>query len=208
MKKLLIFDYDGVIADSLDILWEFFDQVNKKYKFFDFKNKHELTKLWDKNLFETVTKLGISKENFIKFYNEWVNLLILNNEKVKPFADLKPVFEKLSQDNYLIIISSNDYRIINDFLKRNELLDYFNSILGTEMGISKKIKLEMVLNEFKIPKGLTYFITDTIGDLKELKSFGIKTVAVTWGYHDKEKLEKAMPNFIVETADELLELFL
>jgi len=208
MKKLLVFDFDGVIADSLDILWEFFDKINKKYKFFTFKNKDELTTLWDQNLFETVTKFGVSKEDFIKFYNEWVKLLILNTEKVKPFDELKPILEKLSQNNYLIIISSNDDKIINDFLKRNDLSEYFSSIYGTEWGISKKIKLEMALNEFKIPKGLTYFITDTIGDLKELKKFGIRTVAVTWGYHDKEKLEKARPNFIVKTPDELLELFL
>jgi phosphoglycolate phosphatase len=127
---------------------------------------------------------------------------------VKPFAGLKSVLEKLSQNDYLIIISSNDDEIISDFLKRNELSDYFTSIFGTEMGISKKIKLEMALKKFKIPKGMTYFITDTIGDLKELKNFGIKTIAVTWGYHDKEKLEKARPNFIVETPDELVELLL
>jgi len=208
MKKLLVFDYDGVIADSLDLLWEFFDKTNKKYKFFTFKNKYEFTTLWDKNMFEMPTKLGVSKEDFIKFYNEWVNLLILNNDRMKPFDGLKPILEKLNQNNYLIIISSNDDKIISDFLKRNELTDYFTSIYGTEWGISKKIKLEMALKELKISKGLTYFITDTIGDLKELKSFGIRTVAVTWGYHDKEKLEKAKPDFIFETPDELLELFL
>lgn len=126
MKKLLVFDYDGVIADSLDILWEFFNKVNKKYELFDFKNKNELTKLWDQNMFEAVTNLGVSKEDFIEFYNEWIDLIMTNNERIKPFNGLKPVLEKLSKNNYLIIISSNNDKIIN--AKKPEILK--NTLLG------------------------------------------------------------------------------
>ncbi len=208
MEKLLIFDYDGVIADSLDIIWECFDKINKKHNLFPFKNKNELTKIWDQNLFESVSKLGISIIDLAKFYKEWVDLLILNNERVKPFVGLKSILKKLSQDNYLTIISSNDYEVVSDFLKRNGLFNYFNLILGAERGKSKTRKLKFVLNKFKIPEDRTYFITDTIGDLKEVKDFGIKTVAVTWGYHDKSKLQKENPDFLIETPKEILALFL
>lgn len=207
MNKLLLFDYDGVIADSLDIIWECFDKINKKYNFFPFKNKIELTKIWDQNLFKSVSKLGISTINLVKFYKEWVDLLIQNNEKVKPFVGLKSILKKLSKNNYLTIISSNDYEVVSDFLKRNSLFNYFNLILGVEKGRSKRKKLKLVLNEFKIPKNRTYFITDTIGDLKEVRDFGIKTVAVTWGYHDKNKLQKENPDFLIETPKGLLKLF-
>jgi phosphoglycolate phosphatase len=208
MKKLLMFDYDGVIADSLDILWECFDKINKKYNFFPFKNKNELTKIWDQNLFEAVSKIGVSNTEFAKFYKEWVDLGLLKNKKVKPFTGLKSVLKKISQNNCLIIISSNDYKMISDFLKRNDLFDYFSLILGSEKGKSKKEKLNLVLNELNFPKSKAYFITDSIGDLKEIKSLGIKTVAVTWGFHDKKKLEKENPDFIVEKPKNLLKLFL
>lgn len=208
MKKLLIFDYDGVIVDSLDVIWECFDKTNKKYNFFTFKNKKELTKMWDQNLFELVSKMGVSSSDFVKFHKEWVDVGIPNNKKVKTFVGLKSVIKKLSKNNCLAIISSNDYRLISDFLKRNDLFNCFNLILGAEKSKSKISKLKIVLKESKISKNKTYFITDTIGDLKELRGFGIKTVAVTWGFHDKKKLEKENPDFIVEKPKNLLKLFL
>lgn len=206
MKKLLIFDYDGVIVDSLDVLWQCFDRVNKKYNIFPFKNKDELTSLWDENEFMSVTKIGISAVDRDKFYKEWIDLLIENNDMMKTFDGFKSILKKLSQDNCLIIISSNDVEVIIDFLKKNDLFDYFDSILGMESGRSKKEKLKIVLNEFKFTKDMTYFITDTIGDLKEVKDFGIKMVAVTWGFHDKDKLQKENPDFLIDSPKELLNL--
>jgi len=206
MKKLLIFDYDGVIANSLDIMWECFDKVNKKHDFFPFKNKNELTTIWDENFFEYVAKVKIPPLDLDKFIKQWDDLVMLNNEKVKPFPGFKLILKKLSRDNCLIIISSNNYEKISDFLKRNGLFDCFNLILGEEESRSKREKLKLVLKKFKIQKDRIYFITDTIGDLKEVKSFDIKTVAVTWGYHDKNKLQKENPDFLIETPKEILNL--
>jgi phosphoglycolate phosphatase len=197
-----------VIVDSLDVIWECFDKINKKHNFFPFKNKNELTTIWDKNLFESVKELGINIFKLRKFYKEWVDLLVENNERVKMFHGLKPILEKLSRDNHLTIVSSNDHEVITNFLKRNDIFDYFQLILGTESGRSKKKKLKLVLNKFEIQEDMIYFITDTIGDLKELKDSGIKMVAVTWGYHDKNKLRKEKPDFLIESPKKLLDLFL
>ena len=206
MKKLLIFDYDGVIANSLDVLWECFDKINKEDNFFPFKNKQEVTTLWDKNLFESVKELGINIFKLRKFYKKWIDLAIQNNEKVRLFPGLKSILKKLSQDNFITIISSNDDEVICDFLERNGLINCFDLIFGTKKGKSKRKKLKSILNKFKISEDKTYFITDTIGDLKEIKEFGIKTVAVTWGYHDKNKLQKENPDFLIENPKELLNL--
>jgi len=206
MKKLLIFDYDGVIVDSLDIMWECFDKVNKKHNFFPFKNKNEMTRLWDENEFLSVSKFKIPGVELSKFYKEWVDLLLANNEKVKPFPSLKSILEKLSKDNHLTIISSNDDEVISDFLKRNDLFEYFDLILGTKRGKRKRKKLKLALKKFKIPEDRTYFITDTTGDLKEVKDFEIKTAVVTWGYHGGSKLQKENPDFLIETPKELLNL--
>ena len=108
----------------------------------------------------------------------------------------------------MTIISSNDREVISDFLKRNDLFCYFNLVLGAESGRNKKKKLKTVLKKFQIPKEKTYFITDTIRDLKEVKDLGIKTMAVTWGYHAKSKLKKENPDFIVDSTKELLKVFL
>ena len=51
-----------------------------------------------------------------------------------------------------------------------------------------------------------YYVGDTTGDIKEGKQAGIKTVGVTWGWHSKEKMAAAGPNYLVDHPRELLQL--
>jgi phosphoglycolate phosphatase-like HAD superfamily hydrolase len=48
------------------------------------------------------------------------------------------------------------------------------------------------------------FITDTVGDIIEAEKCAIRSVAVTWGYHDTTNLTKAKPAAIVNDTTELL----
>lgn len=49
----------------------------------------------------------------------------------------------------------------------------------------------------------SFFITDTSGDVREGKEAGIKTIATTWGYHTKEELVEAKPDYIVDDVQQL-----
>ena len=46
-------------------------------------------------------------------------------------------------------------------------------------------------------------ITDTLGDLREASAVDLKTIAVTWGYHDEETLRKGNPAALVDNPAEL-----
>jgi phosphoglycolate phosphatase len=55
-------------------------------------------------------------------------------------------------------------------------------------------------------KEKTFYVGDTVGDIKEARLAGVKTVAVTWGWHNKERLEMASPDYVIETPDDLLKI--
>ena len=46
-------------------------------------------------------------------------------------------------------------------------------------------------------------VTDTVGDLKVAKETGLKTTAVTWGFHSPKLLKSANPDFLVNDFKEL-----
>jgi phosphoglycolate phosphatase-like HAD superfamily hydrolase len=52
------------------------------------------------------------------------------------------------------------------------------------------------------------FVTDTLGDVIEGNEAGITVIAVDFGYHDREMLERGMPYFIVSNYNQLLKLIL
>jgi phosphoglycolate phosphatase len=51
-------------------------------------------------------------------------------------------------------------------------------------------------------------VCDTAGDVREAREAGVKTVAVTWGWHPRSRLERALPDVIIDDPNKLLGLAL
>jgi len=61
------------------------------------------------------------------------------------------------------------------------------------------------LDKYKIKKTETLLVTDSVGDVKEAHEVGIKAIGVTWGLHEKERLEKNKADFMAEKPNDILE---
>ena len=51
-----------------------------------------------------------------------------------------------------------------------------------------------------------YYVCDTVGDIREARDAGIRTVAVTWGWHSRERLAAAHPDRLIDVPEKLLAL--
>jgi phosphoglycolate phosphatase len=58
--------------------------------------------------------------------------------------------------------------------------------------------------KYGIPPERTFYIGDTTGDIVEAWAAGVRTVTVTWGWHSRERLVAARPDFLVDTPEGLL----
>ena len=121
-----------------------------------------------------------------------------------PFAPMLPVLDRLKIDHILVVISSNISNIIYDILTKYRYDALFQDVLGTESGFSKLDKIRKAMKIFQSSEEETYYIGDTVGDMKEARLAGVKTVAVTWGWHDKDRFEKVNPDYLIETPEGLL----
>jgi len=207
MKKLLIFDYDGVIVDSLDVMVKVVNKLLKKCNFKRKLLKEEVAAIFDVNFSEGIKKLGIDEKE-IKKHSYVDKDFIKYRHEIKPFEGIIEVIKRLSQKNTVIIVSSNISEVVEDFLKENELEACVKEVIGIKKEPSKVKKIEYCKGKYGMDNESIFYIGDTKGDMIEGKKAGVKTVAVTWGFHNKNKLQKENPDFIVETPEELLELFL
>ncbi|MGZ3607011.1 MAG: HAD family hydrolase, partial [Syntrophales bacterium] len=127
-----------------------------------------------------------------------------DRDQMAPFAPLLPVLMELKKDNILAVVSSNISRVINDILSKHGFNGCFSDVLGADSGFSKIDKIHHAMDSFQVGKDKTYYIGDTTGDIKEAHLAGVRTVAVTWGWHSKEKLETVRPDYLIETVKDLL----
>jgi phosphoglycolate phosphatase len=204
MKKLLLFDFDGVIVDSLELYEEIarlcLEEIGKPI----IKGREDFLSLFDDNFYEAMRQKGVD----VGAFNRAIERLIpqVDYNRIDPFFDLIPVLEKLKKENILLIISSNSLAAIKTIISQYRFDHYFEEILGADFMFSKIDKINYALEKWNFSRDDTYFIGDTLGDMKEAKMAGVRTVGVTWGWHPRERLEKAGADFLFDTPDELLGL--
>jgi phosphoglycolate phosphatase len=204
MQKLLLFDFDGVIVDSLDVYERrvklCLEEIGQPF----IQNRSDFLVLFEDNFYEAIVKKGIDVPEFM---NASKALPIQDDyDQMLPFAPMLPVLEELKKNNVLVVISSNISQVIHDVLARHNFNGCFRDVLGAESGYSKQEKILHAMTVFQMEKDKTFYIGDTAGDIREARTAGVRTVAVTWGWHTRAMLEKVNPDYLVESPYALLDL--
>jgi len=204
VKKVLIFDFDGVIADTLSIHVQIYDQLSKKFGLKLIKTPEEYADIFDTNFYYALGDLGLPKEHIDDFLASWKKLFHQEFKNIPLYHGIKNAVQVLAKDNEMCIVSANSSKLLRLFLNSRDISD-FSTILGGEEGKSKVSKLRSLKEKY--PNHDYYYITDTVGDIIEANEAKVKSVAVTWGFHNREKLVKENPDYAVDSVEELLSLF-
>jgi len=128
---------------------------------------------------------------------------VLVNTTITIHDILRDTFLKLKDNYKLSIISSSWGDIISSFLKKENLTNYFDDILGFDVHTSKVVKIKSLLEKYNVLPKDAVFITDSLGDILESNECDVKSIGVTWGLHDKKTLEKGNPVDIIDDTREL-----
>jgi len=197
--KNIIFDWSGVISDSIKIHYFIVNNIFEKFgaKKISFE---ELRREWE--------------QPYMHFYNKYLPKLTREEEKIAyetflskyPIPKLYPgvvdLLRKFKKKGVNMIVMSSDpaEKIFFNIMKYN-LKGIFKEIYF-EIYDKTKVTSEIIKQNQFNPRE-TIFIGDTIHDIEAGKSAKIKTAGVTWGLHSKEKLCLANPDFIVHDLKEL-----
>lgn len=187
----IIFDFDGVIADTADINWLLSQEHDNEATYEDFLAHH------DGNVFEE-PRIKFNDETVHLFHSEYRN-------RVTPSHIAKAIqpLKRLSALYTLYIVSSTSETSLTMILEQSEISHLFKRVMGRETHVSKVEKFKMLMRENEISPDNILFITDTLGDIKEAHTVGIRTIAETFGFHNRERLELGRPYRIVDTWEEI-----
>lgn len=193
MLKVVVFDFDGVIADTFKLNIEIAREQKKKFTLKDFRDHHN-GNVWEKPVIQ-YTKKDL-KYGFAEYHSRLKGNLLF---------PLKDQIKELAKNYDLFIISSSPERSIEKFLQLVDISKYFEKVLGYYAHQSKVEKFKMIFGEYKLKPEECVFVTDSLGDLREGRKVGVSTVAVTWGYHGKSRLKKGKPSIMIHDFNDLTE---
>ncbi|MCF7861407.1 HAD hydrolase-like protein [Candidatus Woesearchaeota archaeon] len=183
MIKAVLFDFDGVIHDSIKITYDINRRVIPELTLDEYKD------FFNGNLYANKKVTREASEQYFKLQHD-----IYKTLKVE--EDIKSELHSLNKNHDLFIVSSNIEHTMNVYFRNNNIM-VFREVLGTNTHKSKKEKIKMIIDKYKYDSDECIFVTDTLGDIIEANEAGIKTIAVDFGFHDRERLKKGNPVVIV-----------
>lgn len=202
--KLIIFDLDGTIANTNNLILNTFEKVLKVNKTKIINNMGPPSKKMIKNIFET-----ISDKKILFLNNCWereykIQLCKENLLNKNTILTLKELRKKYC----LGIITSSSKKITILTLKENYCL--FDFIICAEDYIENKPNPKALLDILKTnklkPENVVY-VGDNIIDIKFGKNAKIKTIGKVDVLYSEKKLKKENPDYIIKKIEDLKCLF-
>src|SRR3989338_4992642 len=194
--KLILFDFDGVLVNTIEFSYKIHKENNKNFTFEQFQNFSNGN--YYKGIGAAVTSGHILQTiaEFKNNYDAYVATMSVHDI-------LYNTVIKLSKIYTLSIVSSMFDESIIKFLEKENLKKCFSDILGANVHINKAIKINMLLEKYKISPDDTVFITDSLGDVLEAHECGVKSIGVLWGIHPHETLKSGNPEKIIDNPMDL-----
>lgn len=205
-QKVIIFDFDGTIADTVDALVTIANRLAVEFGYIQI-TPEELA------LLRTFTSREIIKYSGISLFKIPFLLKKVKGELKHKLQELKPIpgiqealIELQNQGYKLGIITSNSQENVTAFLQNNALEYLFDFIYSGVTIFGKTTIINNVLRQKELKTQAVIYVGDETRDIEASKKANIKVIAVTWGFNSPEALAKQKPDFLINQPNELLEV--
>ena len=199
----IYFDYDGVLVDSLDILFGLFRRSWLDLGLGREPELRDLTHAPNLTFPDLAARLEIPRSRQPEYLQHLLELQV-NVAPIPPlFPGVRQVLEKLSQDYRLCVVSASARSSIARTLDAHRVATRFERICGAEDGESKSAIIASLDRESELADGRSIMVGDTAGDIRQGRRAGALTVAVTWGYQDVDRLLAEKPDFLADSPQDI-----
>jgi len=202
-RKLLIFDFDGTIADTPIYLVTIMNKLAERYGYKTVEpHEHEI--LRGMSARQVARHLNISFFKLPLLVRRFRQEVRREIDALQPVRGMIALITRLRQKGYnMAIVSSNTEENISRFL-RNNYLDVFKYIHCDRRTARKDRALATFLRRHGIPSHDAVYIGDEHRDIVACRKVGIPIIAVTWGFNSPSYLMQGDPDYIVTSPEELL----
>lgn len=211
MKKLVIFDLDGTLLNTIaDLALSTNYALNKlgypthEVEAYNFMVGNGINKLFERALPEGEK----TEENVLRIRKEFVPFYDMHNaDESRPYPGIPELLSHLQDAGIQVAVASNKYQAATQKL----IAHYFPTIkfiavFGQRDGVNVKPDPTIVFDILKIAnieKNDVLYVGDSGVDMQTAANAGVTACGVTWGFRPRAELEEFSPAYIVDSAEEI-----
>ena len=211
--KLVIFDLDGTLLDTIDDLGAAVNHA-MRLRGFPLHSRDEYMKMVGhgaRNLMRQALPDGHKDDDMVEaayndfkaYYTDHIDV------HTKPFPGIQDLMTTLHHKGMLLAVASNKFQEGTEHLIREFFPDItFVAVLGNRPGFPYKPSpeiVEEVLNKAGVKKEEAVMVGDSDTDMETAANGGIEGIAVGWGYRNMNGIPGLK---VANSAEELLKMLL
>ena len=211
--KLVIFDLDGTLLDTLDDLSAAVNHAMQQ-RGFPQHTRDEYMKMVGhgaRNLMRQALPEGHKDDDMVEaayndfkaYYTDHIDV------HTRPFPGIQDLMATLHHEGVMLAVASNKFQEGTEHLIKEFFPDIpFVAVLGNRPGFPYKPSpeiVEEVLNKAGVQKEEAVMVGDSETDMETAANGGIKSIAVSWGYRNMN----GVPGLkVANSAEELLNILM
>lgn len=210
MKKLVIFDLDGTLLNTITDLGiscnyalETLGYPTHALAAYPFMVGNGVRKLIERAQPDASPEEVDKIVNVFKeYYNEH------DTDTSKPYDDIHNLLRTLTEKGIGVAVASNKYQeavthIIGHFFPDIPFVAVEGQIEGRSVKPDPSIVFS-ILNKYPTPKSEVLYVGDSAVDMETARRACVESVGVTWGFSPVSQLRKAYADHIVSSPSEIL----
>ncbi len=199
---MVIFDFDGTLADSISLSIRLFNSYSQKFHYSTIDRKEN----------QDLSAMELVKLAHIKFWKLpglvcfFRKQLAQKSAQIEIFPGVKEMLLELKNAGHdLGIITSNSSEGVKNFLQRNRLKECF-SYIKTDVSLFGKTK--SLCKAKKLLRKNFVYVGDELRDIEACRKSGTPIVSVSWGFNSFDSLQKENPGRVAKNAQEAFAMIL
>lgn len=199
---MIVFDFDGTIADSIDLIINIIKQRATDYG--SAKIDDALVQnIRGRDVREVMRSLDIPLRKLPFFARRARHDMEQAIGSVNLVAGIDTVIQELRQSGKTLgVVTSNSEKNVEQFLLRHGLppMDFIYSV-----GLFNKSRVfNRVMRTLKVPASKLLYIGDETRDVRAARAVSVDIAAVTWGFNSRDILTEYQPTYIADKPEDLL----
>jgi phosphoglycolate phosphatase len=199
MIQYIVFDFDGTLADTIDVVKEIVSSEMNDI------NEEDFEFLRSEGIKQLIKRKKIPIYKIPKMVLHFASKLNTKHD-IPLYPEMLPIIQKLSSVYRLGIVSSNSEEIIRQCLAKYQVEHLFDFVYSQSSIFGKHLVFKSMCKKHKLNPAEILYVGDEDRDIIACKKATIRSIAVCWGFNSEKRLREVNPDYLITTPKEIMDV--